>query len=264
MPKLKHLKTIISASIEAGKEILKVYRTSFNVEYKEDNSPLTMADKNAHNVIISFLNDTTIPILSEEGSYISYEERKNWSLLWVVDPLDGTKEFVKRNDEFTVNIALVENGIPVMGVVYAPVLDLLYVGAESLGAYRIKNASTIDNITGELINENRLPLSTTQHYFGVVASRSHLNEETELFIDKLRKQHEDIKIVSIGSSLKLCMVAEGAADIYPRFAPTMEWDTAAGDAVVRASGGKTLIANTKNNLQYNKENLLNPWFIVSR
>jgi len=261
---MNNLLTIITASIEAGKAILKVYETDFLVEYKEDTSPLTLADQNANSIIESYLQTTGIPILSEEGKHVSYNQRKDWSSLWIVDPLDGTKEFVKRNGEFTVNIALVENGIPVMGVVYAPVLDLLYIGDESLGAFRIKKASTIENITGELIDENSLPLNTTQHYFGVVASRSHMNKETERFIDKLRSQYERIKIVSIGSSLKLCMVAEGTADIYPRFAPTMEWDTAAGDAVVRASGGKTLIANTNNNLQYNKEKLLNPWFVVSR
>ncbi|RLD90269.1 MAG: 3'(2'),5'-bisphosphate nucleotidase [Bacteroidetes bacterium] len=258
------LQTIITASIAAGKEILKIYHTDFSIEYKEDESPLTMADKNANEVIISFLKDTGIPVLSEEGRSISYEERKNWHQLWIVDPLDGTKEFIKRNDEFTVNIALVENHEPVMGVVYTPVLDILYVGEKSLGSFKIERASKKENLMNELNNNNRLPAINEKDYYGIVASRSHLNEETSQFIEEVKSSHINVKIVSKGSSLKLCMVAEGTADIYPRFAPTMEWDTAAGDAVVRASEGIVLQAKTETPLVYNKENLLNPWFIVKR
>ena len=261
---MNHLQTIITASIAAGKEILKIYHTDFSVEYKEDESPLTMADKNANEIIISFLKDTGIPVLSEEGRSISYEERKSWHQLWVVDPLDGTKEFVKRNDEFTVNIALVENHEPVMGVVYTPVLDVLYVGDKSLGAFKVEEASKKANLMDELNDANRLPVIKEKDYYGIVASRSHLNEETSQFIEEVKSAHTNVKIVSKGSSLKLCMVAEGTADIYPRFAPTMEWDTAAGDAVVRASGGKVMIGKTDTNLQYNKSDLLNPWFIVKR
>ena len=260
----KHLSTIISAAIEAGKVILEVYNTDFNVEFKDDKSPLTLADQKAHEVIMSFLKGTGIPVLSEEGRSIPFEERKNWNQLWVVDPLDGTKEFVKRNDEFTVNIALVQNGVPIMGVVYAPVLDTLYVGDKQQGAFRVQKALTKENLIDQLTIGNRLPLNIDKDYYGIVASRSHLNDETTQFIEEIKKSNKNVKIVSKGSSLKLCMVAEGSADIYPRFAPTMEWDTAAGDAVVRASGGKTLIANTNNYLQYNKEDLLNPWFIVKR
>jgi len=260
----KHLSTIISAAIEAGKVILEVYNTDFNVEFKDDKSPLTLADQKAHEVIMSFLKGTGIPVLSEEGRSIPFEERKNWNQLWVVDPLDGTKEFVKRNDEFTVNIALVQNGVPIMGVVYAPVLDTLYVGDKQQRAFRVQKALTKENLIDQLTIGNRLPLNIDKDYYGIVASRSHLNDETTQFIEEIKKSNKNVKIVSKGSSLKLCMVAEGSADIYPRFAPTMEWDTAAGDAVVRASGGKTLIANTNNYLQYNKEDLLNPWFIVRR
>ena len=259
---MNHLQTIITASIAAGKEILIIYHTDFEVEYKEDESPLTMADKNANEVITSFLKDTGIPVLSEEGRSIPYKERKNWNQLWVVDPLDGTKEFVKRNDEFTVNIALVENNEPVTGVVYAPVMDILYVGDKLLGAFRVEEVSKKTNLMDELNDTNRLPVIKEKDYYGIVASRSHLNEETSQFIDKIKASHRDVKIVSKGSSLKLCMVAEGIADIYPRFAPTMEWDTAAGDAVVRAAGGKVNNARTNTPLLYNKENLLNPWFIV--
>ena len=261
---MSNLSTIITASIEAGKAILKVYGTDFSVEYKEDTSPLTLADQNAHNIIVSKLINTGIPVLSEEGKSIPYNERRSWDTMWIVDPLDGTKEFVKRNGEFTVNIALVKNHTPVMGVVYAPVLDVLYIGDSSLGAFMVREASSIENIMECLTDSNKIPVSTVKDYYGVVASRSHLSEETQLFIDKLKKEHKNIKIVSKGSSLKLCMVAEGVADIYPRFAPTMEWDTAAGDAVVRASGGMVTHAETNKPLDYNKENLLNPWFIVKR
>ncbi len=258
------LQNIITASLQAGKEILKVYETNFTVEYKSDESPLTLADKNAHEVIMSFLRKTGIPVLSEEGRDIPYEERKRWSKLWIVDPLDGTKEFVKRNDEFTVNIALVENQTPVTGVVYAPVLDVLYVGDKERGAYKIEQASQKKNLLNELNDKNKLPFDNNKGYFGVVASRSHPNRETEEFIEKLKKEHSHIKIVSKGSSLKICLVAEGSADIYPRFAPTMEWDTAAGDAVVRASGGTVINTKTNNPLVYNKKNLLNPWFVVKK
>ena len=260
------LSIIIDASIEAGKEILKVYDTDFNIEYKEDESPLTLADKRAHNIIVSYLEKTNIPVLSEEGRNISFEERKQWEKLWVVDPLDGTKEFIKKNGEFTVNIALVENNEPVMGVVYAPVLDVLFVGDQQKGAFRIEQASKKEKIFDELKDTNKLPLTVNKDkdYYGVVASRSHLNRETEEFINKLKTNHKNIKIVSKGSSLKICMVAEGIADIYPRFAPTMEWDTAAGDAVARASGATVTNVKTNTPLVYNKEELLNPWFIVKR
>ncbi|UBM62469.1 3'(2'),5'-bisphosphate nucleotidase CysQ [Candidatus Sulfidibacterium hydrothermale] len=258
------LSTIISASLDAGKSILEIYKTDFNVEYKSDSSPLTQADKSANEVIMSYLKKTRIPVLSEEGRNIPYSERKNWKRLWIVDPLDGTKEFVKKNGEFTVNIALVENQVPVMGVVYAPVLDILYVGDRKEGAYKIEQAGKKQDINKELKEENRIPKKNPKNYFGIVASRSHLTKETEDFIKKLEKAHSNVKIVSKGSSLKLCMVAEGEADIYPRFAPTSEWDTAAGDAIVRAAGGKVLIANTNEPLVYNKEDILNPWFVVTK
>ena len=258
------LKTAITASLKAGEEILKIYNTDFEVEYKKDESPLTIADKNANDIITSFLQETGIPVLSEEGRSIPFEERKNWEKLWIVDPLDGTKEFVKKNDEFTVNIALVKNKRPVMGVVYAPVLDELYFGEESLGAYKLNKASEVINKLDDVLQHAlKLPLDISKSYFGIVASRSHLTPETTEYIDKIRKGHNKIKIVSKGSSLKIVMVAEGVADVYPRFAPTSEWDTAAGHAVVLASGGRIVQAKNPNNeVIYNKENILNPWFIV--
>ncbi len=260
------LKTIIIASIKAGTEILKIYNSNFKVEYKSDESPLTLADKNANSIIMSFLKDTRIPVLSEEGRNITYEERRDWDELWIVDPLDGTKEFVKKNDEFTVNIALIKKGKPVLGVVYAPVLDELYWGTEGQGAYKLLKASEkindMDNILGLALP---LPLNNSKSYFGIVASRSHLSPETTAYIDEIRKNQDNIKIISKGSSLKIAMVAEGTADIYPRFAPTSEWDTAAGHAVVLASGGRIVQAHNPNKeISYNKKNILNPWFIVKR
>ena len=239
------------AAFLAGKEILKVYNQDFNVEYKQDNSPLTIADKNANAVIESFLVKSDIPILSEEGREIPYTERKNWEKLWIVDPLDGTKEFVKRNGEFTVNIALIEAGVPVMGVIYVPVKNVLYF-ASSAGAYKEENNQQI-----------KLPLLSNRKKFVAVGSRSHQSEQTKDYFKSLADKHGDIEIVSMGSSLKICLVAEGAADVYPRFAPTMEWDTAAGHAIAIHSGKTLVDQKTNKEMCYNREQLLNNWFIVS-
>lgn len=243
------MSTAREASLLAGQKILEIYNSDdFAVEFKGDNSPLTKADKAAHEVIMSFLEPTEIPVLSEEGRDIPYEERKRWDYLWVVDPLDGTKEFIKRNGEFTVNIALVHQGEPVLGVVYAPVLDKIYTGIAGLGG-----ALTISGETSELKKRETLDLS--RHGLKVVASRSHLNDDTQAFLDQLTAP----EIVSMGSSLKFMVIAEGLADVYPRFAPTMEWDTAAAHAVLASIGGR--VSNQSGeSLVYNKENLLNPYF----
>lgn len=258
------LRIAISASIKAGLEILEIYNTDFEVEYKQDESPLTIADKNANDIIMSFLNTTDIPVLSEEGRLIPYGERKEWNKLWIVDPLDGTKEFIKKNDEFTVNIALIVDHKPVLGVVYAPVLDELYFGETSIGSYKLENASKETSTEDYVNTSHKLPLNIKNDFYGVVASRSHLSNETSKFIEGLKNEHSNIKIVSKGSSLKLCMIAEGTADIYPRFAPTMEWDTAAGHAVIICAGKRVVIADSNSKeVIYNKEDLLNPWFIAS-
>lgn len=243
------LDTAKEASLLAGDKILEIYNSDdFAVELKGDNSPLTKADKVAHEVIMSFLEPTGIPVLSEEGRDIPYAERKDWEYLWVVDPLDGTKEFIKRNGEFTVNIALVRGGDPILGVVYAPVLDKLYAAAEG-----IDSTLTVAGNTSAL--EPRAALDLTKPGLKVVASRSHLNDDTQAFLDELISP----EIVSMGSSLKFMVMAEGEADVYPRFAPTMEWDTAAAHAVLRVLGGK-VVRQDGESLQYNKENLLNPYF----
>ncbi len=251
------LNIAIKASVEAGKEIMKIYTDpsqDFGIEKKADNSPLTLADKAAHRCIAGYLSDTGIPLLSEEGRHQPYEERKLWRRLWIVDPLDGTKEFIKKNGEFTVNIALVEDGAPVMGVVYVPATDVLYYGIVGEGAWKkVGDASS-----------SRLPLDEKHDGYVIVASRSHLTPETEAFVREMRHVHDKVTLISSGSSIKICLVAEGSADAYPRYAPTMEWDTAAGDAVARAAGSKVMDSATGRPVVYNKENLLNPWFLVVR
>ncbi len=253
----------IQAAIEAGKEIIDVYSSAdFQIETKSDNSPLTIADKRSHNKIMEILNDNIIPIMSEEGEIPSYNERKDWDKYWCIDPLDGTKEFIKRNGEFTVNIALMEKNTTIGGVIYVPVTKELYFSENILGAYKINNITEPENIEKLIEKASRLPLQNKRRNFTIVASRSHLNEETQKFIDKMQQRFGNIETISKGSSLKLCMVAEGKADIYPRFAPTMEWDTAAGAAIAIGAGFKLTKADGKTPLEYNKEDLLNPWFIV--
>lgn len=239
------------AAQKASLEILHVYNSpNFEVEAKGDNSPITLADKKAHEVISNILNPSGLPILSEEGKEIPYSVRKNWDTFWMVDPLDGTKEFIKRNGEFTVNIALIENQKPVLGVVSIPVTNETYYGAKGIGAFKIANGQK-----SQLIVSDKAP--KTKQGIRVVASRSHLNEETQQFIDSLNQP----VLVSKGSSLKFLMLADGQADIYPRFAPTMEWDTAAAHAVLNQLGVGVVVKGTESELAYNKENLLNPSFL---
>jgi 3'(2'), 5'-bisphosphate nucleotidase len=254
---------IINAALKGGEEILDVYNSEFAVEHKDDKSPLTEADKRAHLAIVAALEETGLPILSEEGKHMEYGERKNWKQFWMVDPLDGTKEFIKRNGEFTVNIALIEGGKATMGVIYVPVSKDLYF-ADKL-AYKISGfQSSVTSINELLGNADQLPLSQERTNYVVVGSRSHMSEETEQFINEQKTRHNEVDILSKGSSLKLCMVAEGAADAYPRFAPTMEWDTAAGQAIANASGARVINWDTKELMKYNKEDLLNSWFLVER
>jgi 3'(2'), 5'-bisphosphate nucleotidase len=248
----------INAAIKAGKEILDVYyKSDLGIEFKTDNSPLTLADKRAHNVIVENLSQTKLPILSEEGKIIDYAERKNWKLFWMVDPLDGTKEFVKRNDEFTVNIALIQNNSPVAGVVYVPVTKIIY-WSNTGGSFKALVYDKNENFS----DIQQLPITSAKENFVVVGSRSHMSSETENFIKSINTKGKSIEIKSKGSSLKICMVAEGNADIYPRLAPTMEWDTAAGHAIAKFAGKKVYQFENKRSVEYNKENLLNPWFVV--
>lgn len=254
---------IINAAIKGGREIIEVYNSDFSVEHKDDKSPLTEADKRAHLAIMEMLRSTGLPVLSEEGKHMDYSERKTWKQFWMVDPLDGTKEFIKRNGEFTVNIALIEDGKATMGVIYVPVTHELYFADEKAYKLKIENDS-FENLNDLIDKAQLLPLPQTRTNYIVVGSRSHMSEETEAFIKEQETAHNKVDILSKGSSLKLCMVAEGAADAYPRFAPTMEWDTAAGQAIASASGAKVINWDTKELMQYNKENLLNSWFLVIR
>ncbi|MCK4679098.1 MAG: 3'(2'),5'-bisphosphate nucleotidase CysQ [Bacteroidales bacterium] len=260
----KHLITAIKSALKAGKAILEVYDSEFDVEMKEDQSPLTTADKKSHSIIDHALKKTGIPVLSEEGKNIPYSQRKDWDLLWIVDPLDGTKEFIKKNGEFTVNIALVMNGRPILGVIYVPVLDVLYFASRNEGSYKMEQVKRFSDPDWHTLikNASLLPLKVSKNRYTVVGSRSHMNQETQRFIAKKKKKHGEIEIISQGSSLKFCMVAEGKADVYPRFAPTSEWDTAAGQAIVEHAGGSVTLTDGETPLIYNKENILNPNFIV--
>lgn len=260
------LKTAIKASLHAGKVIMQVYDTAFDVELKDDKSPLTEADSKANDVINSYLNQTEFPIISEENKQVDYGTRKDWTTCWVVDPVDGTKEFIKRNGEFTVNIALVTNGMPILGVIYMPTTKTIYFADvnKSLGlkAELQNHDSTIEDVLESAIKLE--PKSTESHQIQVVGSRSHMSQETMDFVESLKSKGKDVEIVSKGSSLKFCLVAEGNADVYPRFAPTMEWDTAAGQAICNAVGVEVISNESNEPLLYNKENLLNPWFLVSK
>jgi len=239
---------------QAGSAIMNIYSSDdFAIEYKDDHSPLTAADKASHEVIMAGLKKhfPEIPVLSEEGADIPYAVRKEWQRFWLVDPLDGTKEFIKRNGEFTVNIALIENREPISGVVYVPAQDKMYWGIKGEGAWTQQASDEPQPIK---VRQPDLDEGLT-----VVMSRSHPSPELEEYLENIKVAES----LPIGSSLKLCVVAEGKADLYPRLGPTMEWDTAAGHAVVVAAEG-TVETPEKETLKYNKENLLNPYFVVSR
>jgi len=254
----------MAAALEAGKAVMEIYEAGdFGVDIKSDNSPLTKADIASHNKILEYLEQTNIPVLSEEGKDIPYAQRKNWKQLWIVDPLDGTKEFIKRNGEFTINIALIENNIPILGVVYAPALDELYFASKELGAFKVNTSIQEMEVEGLIKSAVQLPFQNTHPTYTIVASRSHISKETEDFIEQLKSKYGNIELISKGSSLKLCMIAEGIADCYPRFAPTMEWDTAAGQTICMYAGHDVIDWNTKKTMIYNRENLVNNWFLAS-
>lgn len=261
----KNLQLAILSAVKAGHEILKVYEEDFAVEYKADQSPLTKADKNAHMVIVEGLKSSCLPLLSEEGKTIPYEDRARWELFWLVDPLDGTKEFIKRNGEFTVNIALIEHDTPVIGVVYVPVTGVLYYASSQIGSYKINITDDFSENDLDTLIDRSVSLSDSEypHIYTIVASRSHSTKETEVFVSQKEEEIGNVDLISAGSSIKLCLVAERKAHIYPRLAPTMEWDTAAGHAVASYSDCKVYDYETGRELKYNKRNMLNPWFVVA-
>ncbi|MDM5065422.1 3'(2'),5'-bisphosphate nucleotidase CysQ [Aeromonas salmonicida] len=251
-PAISELEPIARA---AGDIIMAIYSQPFTVEYKGDESPLTAADKGAHEVIVQALAGLTpdIPVLSEESGPEVMGLRHGWSRYWLVDPLDGTKEFVSRNGEFTVNIALIENGKPLWGLVYAPVLDRLWYGGKGMGAWRVADGK-------------REAIQTLPHQEGapwrVVGSRNHLSRETLDYLARFGDiERGEIELVSMGSSLKFCIIAEGGAELYPRLAPTCEWDTAAAQAVLEGAGGSVTRLDGSP-LAYNKPDILNPWFVA--
>ena len=283
-----HLLTAIMAAIHAGEAILDVYRSAeFGIEEKADKSPLTLADKHSHETIVNRLAKFDIPILSEEGKDIPFTERNKWDAYWLIDPLDGTKEFIKKNGEFTVNIAMIRQFKPVAGIICVPDQETLYFASDAIGSYKADAPRVLDLLTGSKTGRDllagisdsdsaqllsalidlatRLPISPSpDRPYTIAGSRSHGSPELEAFVEEKRQEHGRVEFISAGSSLKLCLVAEGQADIYPRTGPTMEWDTAAGQAVVECSGGRVLKYDSGDPLEYNKESLLNPWFMVVR
>ena len=270
MPDLRDLlHKAIFAAIKAGDRINEIYDTDFNVIIKSDYTPVTIADQEANQIIEDVLKQTSIPVLGEEGIHHEYELRKNWSLLWIVDPLDGTKEFVKRNGEFTVNIGLSENGVPILGVIFSPVFKDLYFSADGIGAFKIDRHTFIEikeeivsmELTEILKYSVRLPLQKLPDVFTVVASRSHQNPVLKKYIQEIEKR-EEVKTIYSGSSIKMCWVAEGLAHEYPRFGRTMEWDTCAGHSILKNAGGNIHHPDNGTPLVYNKGNLANPDFIA--
>ncbi len=263
----KLLRTAILSALAAGEKILEVYESDdFAVTRKADDSPLTRADLISQKTITGILAEgSQFPLLGEEGREISFAERSLWDTFWLVDPLDGTKEFVKRNGEFTVNIALVAAGRPVLGVLYVPVKDILYFAYSGGGAFRIDGPTNME-ITSVITEAVRLPDAIGRKIppVKVVASRSHFSDKTAAFVEEIKTKHGSVDLLSAGSALKICLVAEGLADIYPRLAPTMEWDVGAGQIIAEEAGCTVVEAETGMPLRYNKENLLNPHFIVSR
>ena len=257
----KDLKLAIKAALSAGKAIMEIYESEdFELEVKEDFSPLTKADKTAHKVIDTLLSYSSLPILSEEGPQIPYEQRRKWNRFWMLDPIDGTKEFIKRNGEFTVNVALIEDRMPILGVVYAPALKDLYFAEIGVGSFKVEGIKSLKRFNKK--NFIDLSKSIYPETYTLVVSKSHMNVETQNFVYKKEKELGTIAKSSFGSSLKICKVAEGKAHCYPRFGPTMEWDTAAAHAVVTFA--KLSIKQINGSpLTYNKKNLLNPYFLVT-
>ena len=247
------IKIASEAALMAGEEIMKIYNDSEFIDFKKkkDNSPLTKADRASHNIISKILKNTKIEIISEEKKIAEFNKRKKWKYYWLVDPLDGTKEFIKKNGEFTVNIALVKNNIPYIGIVYCPTFKTLYWNDPKTGSYK-KHINNIVKL------KKREEINFKDPNLRVVTSRSHMNKETEGFLTKLNKP----KIVPVGSSLKILFLAENNADIYPRYGPTMEWDTAAAHAIANGSNVKLFKSNDKSEISYNKKNLLNPFFLA--
>lgn len=268
MDHLELLKLSVNAALKAGEEILRIYNTDFDVETKSDNTPVTIADRASGNCISAILAKSGFPVISEEEDVLDYSIRKNWDKVWIVDPLDGTKEYIKRNGEFAVNIALVENGSPVIGVIYVPVSKEIYFAGVGLGSFKIIQHDLISELTKKNIADHllefgkKLPLQKPPKSYTVVASRSHLSREVNDRIKHLSALYGTVDIISVGSSIKQCWVAEGKAHEYPRFGTTMEWDTAAGQCILEMAGSQLVDYETGLPMIYNKENMKNNYFIA--
>ena len=248
------IQEVIKIAEQAGNAILEIYHKDFSIEYKDDKSPLTEADKVSNQIIVDALKQLTpeIPIISEENKLIDYSERKNWIKCWVVDPIDGTKEFIKKNGEFTVNIALIENGEPILSVLGVPAQNKIFYAEKGNGSFVIENATTKALKINDKITDT----------IRIVGSRSHQTPELLAYVEEQNSKFKNVEFVAAGSSLKFCLIAENKADVYPRLGPTMEWDTAAGQLIATEAGAEVLVWETKHPLAYNRENLLNPYFIV--
>lgn len=262
------LKLAVNAAFKAGEEILKIYSTNFSVETKSDNTPVTIADKASGKCITEFLSVSNIPVISEEEEILDYSIRKTWKQVWIVDPLDGTKEYVKRNGEFAVNIALVENNKPVIGVIYAPFIRDIYFAYHQGGSYKITQHDLIYELTKKNLPDHlfdyakKLPCQELPRTYTVVGSRSHLSKEINEHVNKLRNLYGEVDMISVGSSIKQCWVAEGKAHEYPRFGTTMEWDTAAGQCILEESGNKLIDLTTGLPMVYNRSDMRNNYFIA--
>ncbi|MDR2651173.1 MAG: 3'(2'),5'-bisphosphate nucleotidase CysQ [Prevotellaceae bacterium] len=260
----------INAAIRAGAKIMEVYESGdLHIKAKSDLTPLTLADTLAHDEIKSNLALTRIPVISEEGRSIAYDERSSWDLFWMVDPLDGTDEFINRTRDFTVNIALIQNGYPTIGIVYAPAYKRIYFAAKERGSYRKDNI--IPDINAQfdyedvIENSTKLPVhNTNNNNLIVVTSRLHISPDTSDYVNELRKKYPNITVIRRGSSLKMCMLAVGKADIYPRFDITWEWDTAASQIIAEEAGFAVSSVEDGTRLSYNKENMQNPWFVCKK
>lgn len=262
------LPPLFNAAVRAGASIMQVYKNldDYDISLKNDRTPITVADRLAHKTIREYLGPTRIPILSEEGREMLYDERRNWELYWLVDPLDGTVEFIKGNNEFTVNIALMENNVCMAAVIYVPYFEKIYVAGRGDGAYlkeRIAPTADADYTYEQIVADwTRLPLDTEADHphQRVALSRSHQTPETHRYVASLRELHPDLEIIEQGSSYKFCMLAEGLVDYYVRTTHTYEWDTAAGELILAEAGGSTRSLPDERALLYNEEDLHNPWF----
>jgi 3'(2'), 5'-bisphosphate nucleotidase len=257
------------AAIIAGKRIMEIFNNEdFQVSMKSDNSPLSSADKEAHEIIKRMLLNSRIPILSEEGRDMQFEERKAWDILWIVDPLDGTRQFIQKREEFTVNIALVVGGNPLFGVVYAPAIGDMYFGIKDMGSFKINvgDRDLLSHSFQQIIMESKKldPSSKSTNTFTILASYHHVNKETLEYIDAIRKVYPDAEVKKIGSSLKMCLLADGIGDVYVRYTDTYEWDTAAAQTILEGVGWNINALDTDEPLTYNKESLLNPYFICKK